>query len=104
RATYYIPTPVVGRHNDTMNVSFSDGHSKSQRLQLNPNPVIRDQTGFSPDPIDKWVINSGPFRLPANATEATAVGPNFLERGLVQVPDCPSGTTQPCNTAPSCVK
>jgi prepilin-type N-terminal cleavage/methylation domain-containing protein/prepilin-type processing-associated H-X9-DG protein len=101
-ATEYIPTPVVGRHQGGMNVVFADGHGKYQKLTLNPNALFTDPTGFSPEKIDTWIIPSGPYRLPANATDANAVGPNFLERGIVQDPSCNAPAAQACNTAPGC--
>ncbi len=98
---YSLPQPIVARHTGGANISYLDGHSKFLRLQQNPAPVIADTTGFYSDPLDKWLVNTGPWRLPINTIDP-AVGFNWTLRGIVQDDSCAAPVTSACVTISTC--
>jgi prepilin-type processing-associated H-X9-DG protein len=77
---------AVGRHAANCNVAYSDGHSKSFHMQLNPNTP--DIDSYTMKPYDQWLITQGPYRNDPGKLQAAFVG-------VVTDPTCPSSDTQP---------
>lgn len=98
---YSLPQPIVARHTGGANIAYLDGHSKFLRLQQNAAPVINDTTGFYSDPLDKFLINSGAFRIPVNTIDP-AIGYNWTIRGIVQNDSCAAPVTSACLTVSTC--
>ena len=97
---YSAPSPVIGRHNDGMNVGYADGHAKFQHLKLNPNkPSYVDEVHN--DALDKWLIPSGPFRVPADESPQDEDA-NWQLKGIVIDPECSPTADKPCTHYPMC--
>jgi prepilin-type N-terminal cleavage/methylation domain-containing protein/prepilin-type processing-associated H-X9-DG protein len=90
-----LNTPIIGRHTQSANLSYCDGHSKTFHMMQNPHPVVADPiVGYD----DQWEVISGPYRLPNSVWcgvggTCAGSGPEWELYGIVRDPTCATPST-----------